>query len=1076
MKINKYLAFLPILFLLALSCDNRKNFFANNAPAPNIVSKIQKVSVADIGKKFSRDLDNESHIYEVELVEMELLSIDFEQFGIDIQIRIISPDGDEFAYDFQRGIRGKELFIFISKTQGMHKLIISPANDNVLPGKYEFEVKDIRTATKLDFVKYQAIKEITKAKQIIDLADDRDLVNVIETLERNSQTLIDCGDLYHSCFTQYYLGNANLLNNKYKKARFFYNQAIEKADTIIEPNLKIYPIAGLAITSIKEDKLNESINYFKKGIDLATQTGDLLKKSDLLNENAKLYIDLYETTLGEVFLKNALTLQKQFAGRRAVLLAYLELGSMYYTNSEYQKSIEMLLNALQIGEKYNAEGNIYALILLTKSYVAINDNNNAIKYALDAHKCVKSLKDKSLESLVFHELANVYGLNGDTEKAMYFYQLAIEKAQYSMAKLTFLNSLGDFYFRLGNLSEAQKTLDEALKTSKEKFFNLQNYVIYQKAITSLTRGKIFLNQRDYKNADRCFKESLATYKNYEIIDLQAEVLFYRAKLFLEKGNFKEAEKNIRESIELRELIGENLAVQDLQLFFLTTLENHYNLYIELLVKRWRISKKDSDLKAALTIVEKSKTRILSRTLSNYSGNTTFKKSNNNFYENLALKRESLANSISKLRREKINLINQVNFEDEQLIKLEKKITELKNQNHVLEAQLKKKEKLPSPLDFQMIEKALDDDTTVIEYYLSNSCGLVFVINKATLQCFEIQKFSEIDTIIKRIKNGLSKTQYVDTSLSQAISEILFGSINLQSLKNRLVIIPGGSLNYLPWSALRLESEKKYLIEKYELIILPSISTLIAQKKNLKKQADEVLVISDPVLDQTDQRISKLDKLPPIVKKETVLKPSTKISLSISNYNRKFSRLHFSQKESEVIVGNFPKVKDLSGFNASLKNIINFQGKRLFIFHLATHTILNTQEPELSYVVLSLFDKTGNKINGYLTLADIYNLDISADIVVLSSCESGVGREIKGEGILSFSYAFISTGSSSVISSLWKVDDRFTSIFMEVFYKYLKEDVTKPAAALQKAQIKFANDPNWNNPFYWGAFIIQGMWN
>lgn len=1079
MKKTIFLLFLLSLFLLILNCNQTKNPFIDNSK--RIDTDVQKINITDTNKKLSRYLDNDKHIYELELVENQFLAIDFEQFGIDIKIEIKSPDNNNFTYNLQKGIRGKEHFIFISKTFGTYKLIISPANEEVLPGKYEMEFKNIYSATKLDFIRYQAVQNLNDVI-LAKYEKNKDFNDVIKILENSIENLKICKDFYHLSLTQTFMGDLNFFIGNYKKAVFFYNSAISIADEIMEPDLKIYPMNGLAFASMKENKINESIEYFKKGVEIATQIGDLLKKGYLLGQNGNIYADNYEMDLAQTLLENALTIQKNFGERRNVFLTYVELGFVCFTSAQYQKSIEMFINALNIAEKYKIEdGRVYALILLAKSHLAINDTDSAIKYVLDAHKISKGSNDNYTESLVLHELANLYGANGDTEKAQYFYKVGIEKAQFlPTIRLTILNSLADFYLRSGDLIEAKKNLDEAVKISNNKFLDLQNHIIYQKAFTNFGLGKFFLEQKNYNKAYKYLEQSLDIYTDYEISELQSEILFYMAKLFLAKKDFKEAEKNIKRSIYLRELIEESLVVQDLKLFYLTKLQDQYDLYIELLIEKWQTFKKDTDLKAALAIIEKSKMKILSQNVASHTNNVVSYQKLDNLEKNLELKKENLANSISQLRREKINLLNQVDFESQQLVRLDKKLAVLKNQHYVLEAQSKIKEKSPSFFDFQTVEKLLDEDTTIIEYHLSGKQGWAFVINKTSLTCFEIKNYSQINKIVKDIKIGLSVNQQVNIDLSEALSNILFSSINLDLLKNKLVILPSRLLNSIPWSALpigKLKSERKFLIENYELVLVPCISVLIAQKSNSKKESEnieDILVVSDPVTERIDERLESVTLSAKIKKDANTLDSIMRGFPVDKSQDRQFSRLHFSQEEAKTITKTFQKVKNLSGFNANLAELRNFRGKRFLAFHLATHTVINPQEPELSYIVLSLFDETGNAINGYLTLADIYDLGISADIVILSSCESGIGKEIKGEGTISFGYAFISTGSSSVVSSLWKVDDKFSSIFMDVFYKYLKDDVTKPAVALRKTQIKFVNDPNWSNPFYWAAFTIQGI--
>jgi CHAT domain-containing protein len=146
-----------------------------------------------------------------------------------------------------------------------------------------------------------------------------------------------------------------------------------------------------------------------------------------------------------------------------------------------------------------------------------------------------------------------------------------------------------------------------------------------------------------------------------------------------------------------------------------------------------------------------------------------------------------------------------------------------------------------------------------------------------------------------------------------------------------------------------------------------------------------------------------------------------------------------------------------------------------IVHFATHGILDNKHPELSGLVLSLINKEGNPQDGFLKLQDIYNMRLPVDLVVLSGCETGLGEQINGEGLLSLTRGFMYAGASRVVASLWKVSDIATASLMADFYKAMEHDGMPPAAALRAAQVKMWKQRQWSSLYYWGAFQIQGDW-
>src|SRR5689334_15610862 len=144
-------------------------------------------------------------------------------------------------------------------------------------------------------------------------------------------------------------------------------------------------------------------------------------------------------------------------------------------------------------------------------------------------------------------------------------------------------------------------------------------------------------------------------------------------------------------------------------------------------------------------------------------------------------------------------------------------------------------------------------------------------------------------------------------------------------------------------------------------------------------------------------------------------------------------------------------------------------------HFATHSVLNNEHPELSGVVLSLVDRTGRPQNGFLRLYDIYNLRLSSDLVVLSACETALGGEIKGEGLIGLTRGFLYAGAPRVVASLWEIDDRTTADLMKKFYEGMLVQRERPAAALRAAQIAILKTKGLESPYYWAAFTIQGEW-
>ena len=313
---------------------------------------------------------------------------------------------------------------------------------------------------------------------------------------------------------------------------------------------------------------------------------------------------------------------------------------------------------------------------------------------------------------------------------------------------------------------------------------------------------------------------------------------------------------------------------------------------------------------------------------------------------------------------------------------------------------------------------------------------------------------------------------------------------------RLVIVAPGALEYLPFTALALPSENCYqpLIASHEVVNLPSASVLAALRRETscrQPAAKTLAVIADPVFESNDPRAmlaakrkGSRDNLAANVQSEyeahaaSILTAGSDLARAIKSFSRAgFSRLPFSREEAEAIADLVPKNSLLKAtdFQANRTVVASGALARYRIVHFATHGLLNSEHPELSGLVLSLVDENGKTQDGFLRMHEIYNLRLSADVVVLSACQTALGKEIKGEGLVGLTRGFMYAGAERVVASLWQVDDLATAELMKRFYQGMLKDGLRPAEALRAAQIEMSKQKQWSAPYYWAGFVIQGEW-
>jgi CHAT domain-containing protein len=237
------------------------------------------------------------------------------------------------------------------------------------------------------------------------------------------------------------------------------------------------------------------------------------------------------------------------------------------------------------------------------------------------------------------------------------------------------------------------------------------------------------------------------------------------------------------------------------------------------------------------------------------------------------------------------------------------------------------------------------------------------------------------------------------------------------------------------------------------------------------------VLADPVFDKEDPRVTKQHK---VIAKTPSPPISDELKRSwgdLGSGDGQIPRLLFSRREAEAIMASAPRSESLKAvdFHASHATATSSVLAQYRIVHFATHAILDGQNPALSGIILSLVDPHGQPQDGFLRLYEIYNLHLSADLVVLSACQTALGKEIQGEGVVGLTRGFIYAGAERIMASLWEVDDVATAELMSRFYQSMLKEGLRPAAALQKAEMGMWRQTRWKDPYYWGAFTLQGEW-
>ncbi|MGK7948172.1 MAG: CHAT domain-containing protein [Xenococcaceae cyanobacterium] len=447
---------------------------------------------------------------------------------------------------------------------------------------------------------------------------------------------------------------------------------------------------------------------------------------------------------------------------------------------------------------------------------------------------------------------------------------------------------------------------------------------------------------------------------------------------------------------------------------------------------------------------------------------------------LVTEEKRLQNKLDAIERQRISFCSQ-NCSQRLLNRLETERSKLVEQYKQVQAKIRANSPeyaeltQPQPIKLKQLQQLLDEDTVLWQYSLWRDRSYVWVISKDSFSTHELASREEIETLAREYHKLLqhesrdNKLNSVATKLSQFITPPTAEATQ----KSRIVIVSDAALQYIPFASLPTEDDR-LLSNNHQIVNLPSSSVLARLRTNQENQipaTKKLAILADPVFSKSDIRLPQKQQPGTEDFGYDPLKSATR-SLDL-----KLSRLKGTKKEAETIRDLVPESQKISafGFDANLQFATSPELSNYNIVHFATHGILNSEKPELSGIVLSLFDEKGNPQNGFLRLHEVFNLDLPADLVVLSAYETGLGKEIRGEGLVGLTRGFMYAGATRLLVSLWKVNDAATAEFMSEFYSFILQDGLTPAEALNATQKYMQQHPDWNHPYYWAAFTLQGDW-
>ena len=398
---------------------------------------------------------------------------------------------------------------------------------------------------------------------------------------------------------------------------------------------------------------------------------------------------------------------------------------------------------------------------------------------------------------------------------------------------------------------------------------------------------------------------------------------------------------------------------------------------------------------------------------------------------------------------------------------------------------------PRTLSIGDVQAELPDaSTALIEFWMGNERSYAWLITKSESRGVELPPASEIESLARRAYKALNARNTSNAQdepmeqrkqrlaaadreferLSQELSRERCCAKPLPDLAgfHRLWMVSDGALEYVPFAALPLPGTRTALVADHQIVRLPSASVIAEMRSEVSVRRPaplSVAVFADPVFRADDERF------PNAAARHAADAPRAADDVNLSG----LPQLYFSRQEADAIAAfrTGGKSREFLDFDASRAEVKKPDLRDYRVVHFATHALLDSKNPELSGLVMSMIDRDGRPQDGFLRLHEVYNLKLNADLVVLSACSTALGAEVRGEGLIGLTRGFMYAGAPQVMASLWGIQDNATTWFMTRFYEALLDRHQTPEAALRTAQLAMRQDPRWSQPYYWAAFTMQG---
>ena len=1027
--------------------------FAQVTTAPN----QEKTQTLPAFSAQERELKGgETHSYRLPLTAGQFFYALVEQKEIDVSVVLFAPDGKEIGeVDSPNDRWGTEPVLLVADKGGDYRIEVRSPNSKVAPGRYTISIVQLREATAEDKILAHAQRLFEEAEKVGNEENANSKRASIDKYQEAANLFASRGEPYRQALTLRAMILRFAQLGEYRSLLKYGKEALSLAQSLNDRRLEgsVENFVGGANDFLGEVK--EALIHYERAVVLARANGFQAAEASVLNNIGKIYSDASDQQKALEYYLQALPLYKPLGIQLAEGITLNNIGIAYNKLGEPQKALDYLQQALPRFRALGSKGpESLTLNNIGQAYSRLGDYEKALSYYLQAQKIQQQTGNKVQEAETLDQLGMLYSQQNQPQKALEYHQQALQLLRASAQirrEAVSLSNLGHVYTVLGRP-------DEGL---------------------------------DY------FTHSLAIFRRLGDLNNAATALEGQARAEQQRGNLSESRKNIEESLALIETVRARTGSPNLRASYLASREKAYEFLVDLLMQQHAKDPGKGHDAEALQASERGRARSLTEML-----NETHVDILQGVSADLVKKEREIRQSLNAKAQRQIQLVA-LKGNQQEIDTLKKEISALEDEYQQVQAAIRKSSPQyaaltqPQPLGLKAIQQQLDPNTVLLEYSLGDARSYLWVVTPEALKTYELPKRAEIEKVAQQVSGSLAARSDVksletpaqrkvriaqeDTNFQQAANELsrmILAPAATQLRGRRLVIVADGALQLVPFAALSAASRRPLILD-HELVNLPSASAFAVQRQNLSNRQPApkaVAVIADPVFSVNDPRFKAgaavaQSTTPDLTRIIEHLSGSGSGQLSIP-------RLPFTRQEADRILAIAPAGSSLKAldFRANRSIATSDELSKYRYVHFATHGYLDTSRSGLSAIVLSLIDEAGKPQDGFLRTHDIYNLKLPAELVVLSACETGLGKNVQGEGFEGLMRAFMYAGARRVVVSLWNVNDKATAELMQRLYTGILRSNKTPAAALRAAQIEMLRTAQWQSPYYWAAFVMQGEWN